>query len=153
MPRGVRAEVVRDERRRRRPETLDGMQRLKLALPSEFRDDPNFTYRWVNDDGSRIHDLTVEDDWDICTRAAHEGAEEDRVSRIVGKKENGQPLVAYLARKRLDWFEQDKQANSAQNNAREDAMLKRPEMDDPRAGQHVYVAAGSSIKRRGAYAP
>lgn len=153
MPRGIRADAIKTERRRRRDDTLDRVNNLKLALPPEFREDKGHAYRWINDDGDRVYSLTKEDDWDICVREAPEGATEDQIRRQVGTKKNGEALYAYLVRKPIDLYEHDKQQNAAANIAREDAMLKRPETDDPKAAGAMYVAAGSSIKRRGAYAP
>ncbi len=154
MPRGVRAEAIKDERRRRRPETLDRIHGLKLAIPAEFRDDQVHTYRWINDVNQRVTDLTKDDDWNICVPGGAEGSQEDGVRRVVETRD-GKPVYAYLARKRKDWYDADKKAASARNDAREDAFLKRPETDpsDPRASATLYVAKGSSIKRRGAYAP
>lgn len=59
MPRG---KTIHQERRRRKSSELSG-QRRKLALSEEL--DPDFVYRWVNDEGTRLHDLTVNDDYDI----------------------------------------------------------------------------------------
>lgn len=154
MPRGVRAEAIQTERRRRRDDTLDRVHGLKLALPAQFRDDETHTYRWINDVNERIPDLTQRDDWDLCTTSSAEGAEEDKVRRVVETRD-GKPVYAYLARKRKDWYEADKRKASAMNDAREDAFLKTPVTDpsNPRAAGAMYVAPGSSIKRRGAYAP
>lgn len=152
MPRGVRAEAIKTERRRRSADTLDRIHGLKLALPSWARDDKIHTYRWINDVNQRVHDLTVDDDWDMAVPPGAESSDEDKMRRVVETRD-GVPVYAYLVRKRKDWYEQDKREASARNIEREDALLKQPETDNPRAAKHMYVTPGSSIKRRGAYAP
>ena len=153
MGRPARVDAIQSERRRRDTGTLDRMANLKLAIPAEFRNDTVHEYRWINDENDRVYSLTVEDDWNICQRADPEASDQDKYRRQVGTKTNGEPLYAYLVRKRKDWYDEDKRKASGANVAREDAMLKRPETDDPRAAGAMYVAPGSSITRRGAYAP
>lgn len=95
------------ERRRRRRD--DGpMARLKLTVPEEMKEE-GFEYRWSNDDGRKIHDRTVGDDWDVVRTKAIDGdGEGTPVTRIVGKHANGEPLKAYLTRKPKDWYDEDK---------------------------------------------
>lgn len=151
MPRQPRAEAVQTERRRRRDDTVDRVHQRKLAIPAEFRDDKDHEYRWINDVNDRVHALTVEDDWDICRSSRAEGGADDRVRRTVGK-DDGQPIHAYLVRKRKDWFEDDARKRAAAVSGSEQHLLTKPPTDDPSAQATMYVAEGSSI-RRGAYAP
>jgi hypothetical protein len=152
MPRVARAEAIQTERRRRDDGNLDRARNMKLAIPPEFRDDTVHTYRWINDVNDRVHDLTVEDDWNICSRASPEATDADKYRRQVDTDKSGQPVYAFLVRKRKDWYEADKRKASERNNGREDALLQRPETDSPQAASTMYVGGGSSI-RRGAYAP
>lgn len=153
MPRIARTDAIQSERRRRDNGSLDRLLNLRLAIPPEFKGDTEHEYRWINDENGRVHNLTVEDDWNICVRSDPEASDADKIRRQVGTKKNGEPLYAYLVRKRKDWYDEDKRARSKANNEREDALLSRPETDDPQAAATMYVAPGSSIKRRGAYAP
>lgn len=152
MPRQARAEAVQTERRRRTDGTLNRMLHQKLALPAEFRDDPNYTYRWINDDNSRVYDLTVEDDWDICKLKGTEAGDDDKVRRPVGTKKSGDPLYAYLVRKKTEYFVEDKRRDAARVAGEEQQLLVRPPTDGSPDSANSYVAAGSSIKR-GTYAP
>jgi hypothetical protein len=128
------------------------MHHQKLALPAEFRDDPNYAYRWINDDNSRVYDLTVEDDWDICTLKGTEAGDDDKVRRPVGTKKNGDPLYAYLVRKKKEYFDEDKRREAARVAGEEQQLLVRPPTDGSPDSATNYVTAGSSIKR-GTYAP
>lgn len=61
-PRG-RVEEER-ARRRRRDDMGDGRLR-NLAVTGNM--DPNYEYRWINDDPGRVFNLTKRDDWDVVT--------------------------------------------------------------------------------------
>lgn len=146
MPRQARAEVVQTERRRRTDDTLNRVFHLKLAIPAHLRDDKEHEYRWINDDNNRINDLTVEDDWNICDDKGG-----GQISKVVGTKD-GKPLVAFLARKKKEFYDEDKRREAARVAGQEQEMLRAPPTDGSQASATNYVASGSSIKR-GAYAP
>jgi len=152
MPRQPRAEAIQQERRRRRPDTLDRVHDLKLAIPAEFRDDKDYEYRWINDVNDRVYSLTQEDDWDLCTRSDPEATDDNKYRRQVDTTKNGHPVYAYLVRKPKDWYDADKRAKAERLSKAEQALLKSPPTDNPQAAQTMYVPGGSSI-RRGAYAP
>jgi hypothetical protein len=78
------------QRRRRDDTTIDGAQRLKLAIPPEVEarlKEEKRTPRWINDEGNRIHNMTKLDDYDRV-----EGVEPE----VVGTTKEGQPIKAYL---------------------------------------------------------
>lgn len=152
MPRPARAAAVQVERRRRRDDTVDRVHARKLVLPAEFRDDPDYEYRWINDENDRVYSLTVEDDWDICTSSNPEASDDARVRRQVGTKKTGEALYAFLVRKPKEFYEEDRRKRTAAVSAAEQQMLTSPPTDNPSAAANSYVASGSSI-RRGAYAP
>lgn len=152
MPRGIRAEAIQGERRRRRDADLDKTHHMKLALPAEFANDKEHAYYWANDDNSRIEDLTVRDDWDICTLSDHEASDGDKVRRQVGTKKTGEALYAYLLRKPMDYYEEDKRKGAERIAKSEQDLVSQVPGNIPQA-TNAYVASGSSIKRRGAYAP
>lgn len=152
MPRGVRAEAIQGERRRRRDMTLSREHHLKLALPAEVADDKEHAYYWANDENSRIADLTIRDDWDHVSLKGHEASDEDRVRRQVGTKKTGEPLYAYLLRKPMEYYQEDKRRGAEQNAEAEQKLLTQAPGDIPQSAG-AYVAPGSSIRRRGAYAP
>lgn len=131
-----RKDEVAAERRRRQPGTLDRMQQLKLAVPDSVRAKyPDHTFRWVNDTGTRIHDLTVRDDYDKV----------EGVAPIpVGTDDQGQPIYAHLCAKRREFFDHDQREKLKAINERESSLLKRP---DPTADKEndLHVRDGNSI--------
>lgn len=105
-----------DPKRRRKGAV--GQKRRKLAVNEDALDRKNFSYRFVNDTGNRVHDMTVNDDWEVVPQAGKSVKEDgtdlgSSVSTVVGKDNNGQPIRGYLLRKPLEWFEEDKAASQA----------------------------------------
>lgn len=136
------------QERRRRRNSLDGSAGMKLAVDERFLDRKNFEYRWINDDGARIHAKTVQDDWDFVSDPAKEGkADADGlgsiVSKVVGKNANGQPLHAYLARKPKHYYDEDQ---AEKRRAIEDGMKSiksgTPQGDGSQLGSNAYTPEG-----------
>ena len=129
----ARQDTIITERRRRDTDVLGGKRR-KLAVTSTL-DTENFTYRWANDDGTRLHDLTVLDDWTVVQDrsgttkidGAGTGAE---VAVPVGVGETGKGLRAVLLRKPRKFHEDDKRAEQRR-------------IDETEAGMKQGVAPGS----------
>ena len=79
-----RQDEVRTERRRRRDDTIDGSQRLKLAIPPAVEKrlkEEGRTPRWVVKDSARMVQLTQMDDYDpvsdvepVPTRSLSDGS-------------------------------------------------------------------------------
>jgi len=81
-----------------------------------------FATRWINDEGNRIHDMTVLDDWDYVSKS--EILVQGRVSvgdsalnatidpgervSIPVQIGNGQTVRSYLVKKRTDYFKADR---------------------------------------------
>ena len=154
----TRKEQVKSERRRR--QNFDGLNQ-KLAVPDDYKD-PNCVYRWVNDDNNRIHDMTVMDDWDIVqtselstSKDANDSGLGENVERIVGSKSGGQPLKAFLCKKRKDYHEQDTRTEQAKIDETERAILKGPLPGTEGLEQeNSYVPDhGNSIKSSDTYKP
>ena len=108
----TRSETIKAERRRRNTDALGG-QRRKLTHGEVDRE--NFAYRWVNDVGNRVQDLTVNDDWEVVhdrsgTLKVDGTGTGTEVSAHVGNGDNGRPMRALLLRKKKDWYEDDKMA-------------------------------------------
>jgi hypothetical protein len=99
-------------------------QRLKLAVPK--RD--GFYQRWVNDSGDRIRefkDAGYEFVNDATTvSAAKEDQIGERVHKVVGTREDGSPLKAYLMEQTEENYAEDQAAKTAARNAVDD-QLKR----------------------------
>ncbi len=127
----------RKEPRRRRRNV--GGYRVKMSAPKI----PGFETYWANDIKNRIHELTVEDDWDFVTKeeVTKDGRVdvgdpdisnvvapgESRVSIPVGTHE-GQPLYAYLLKKKKEYYDADKKEASKRIDEVE-KQLHRTNMD------------------------
>ena len=105
----------RKERRERRMNREDfGDSNLRMTAPRAIKQwaaKNNKVLRFVNDDKARISQL-VGQDWDFVKY--EEGQIEESVqemgsgySIVVGNKENGEPLKAYLMAKEKDWYQDD----------------------------------------------
>lgn len=143
----VRVEEERS-RRRRRDDMGDGRFR-NLDVAGDL--DPNYVYRWINDDPGRVHNLTVRDDWDRVTdEMLGLRHEKDRqigsgVERIADKASGKRTI---LVRKPRDYYEKDKAREQARLDAL-DAEMKlgvvRPGPDGQQGlqvGVNAYVPAG-----------
>lgn len=146
-----RANEVRQERRRRRAGDLDAGMVLRLDLPPGLEEKyPNDEFRWVNDEGNRVHVLTTKDDYDIVPEV--EG-------RPVGTTVDGKPINAVLLRKPKEFAEADRREKLDRINRQEKAVLtsvdpesawKNPDAAISRAGN---LHALSENKIQGGYAP
>lgn len=116
--RADRQTEVAAERRRRDDATLDGGQAKKLAIPEAIEAKlkaEGRVPRWINDEGNRIHNLTVMDDYDKV-----EGV--DPIP--VGTGKDGKPIMAYLHSKRADFIADDRSKKDKFRRDMEDGMLK-----------------------------
>lgn len=136
-----RQQEERQERRRRSDTTIDGGQRLKLAIPPEVADRlkaEGRTPRWVNDDGNRMHNLTQLDDYDKV-----EGVD----PRVVGTTKEGKPIKAHLCSKPTRFIEEDQGKLDGRRREMEAALLRGKNPEDPIAGRSdFYVDPASQIQ-------
>lgn len=152
MRAGARVEEER-ARRRRRDDMGDGRFR-QLDVTGHL--DPNFEYRWINDDIGRVHNLTKRDDWDLVTdEQLGERHEKDRgvgsgVERVVDRAGRR----AILVRKPKDYFLEDR-AKAQRRVDETDQMIKRgqvPSKGDQaplQPGAGAYVPAGGIVIQDG----
>lgn len=137
----ARQDAVQAERRRRKDTTIDGSQRLKLAIPPEvaakLKADGR-TPRWVNDEGNRMHNLTRMDDYDKVSGVS---------PVVVGTTKEGKPIKAYLCSKPTEFLDEDRKAKEAVREQTEAALLRGKNPDDPIAGRgDFYVDPASKIQ-------
>lgn len=123
--REARVDEERHERRRRNAGSLDRTYQLTLTVPPEVMEaNPDHNFRWINDDRNRMYAKTQQDDWDTV----------DGVDAItVGTDREGNPMKAYLCKKRKEFC--------AEDEARKMADLKEQEMG---MIQGVREAAGKT---------
>ena len=115
----TRAEVTHSERRRRKTGSLNRMAQFKLDIFDPEQLDPNYVYRWITDDGSRIRQVTKADDYDFVNASEIENFNPEdesdsengeRVRMLVGKDKHGNAQYQYLLKKRKDFWEEDNAA-------------------------------------------
>jgi hypothetical protein len=144
--RDSRQEELRTERRRRDDATIDGGQALKLAVPLDIQaklTEQGREWRWANDDGNRIHRLTVLDDWDKVEGVTPVEVVVDRAKGLTAK--------AYLLSKPKEFIAEDRHKRDAARMSTEQAMVegKVPNAGDQPASRpdNVYVPPGNKIER------
>lgn len=135
------------QRRRRTDTTIDGGQRLKLAIPPEVKarlKEEGRSPRWINDEGNRMHNLTQLDDYDRV-----DGVE----PRVVGTTKDGQPIKAYLCSKPTAFIEEDKEKMDVRRRETEQALLRGKNPQDPITGNDSFYADAANSISRGARSP
>ena len=147
----MRDEQIKAERRRRNTAGLSG-RRQRLSVDESKLDRSKYHYHFANDDGVRIHQLTVQDDYEVVPDRdgevkPGENAMGANVSTLVGTGTNGAPMRAVLLRK-LKTYHDDDQAAKAKAIDEKEASLKSGAV--PGAGQgETYVPGGSNRIGRG----
>jgi hypothetical protein len=138
----------RQERRRRVGTTIDGSQRLKLAIPAEVTAQlqaDGRQPRWINDEGNRIHNLTKLDDYDRV-----DGVE----PVVVGTTKEGKPIKAYLHSKPADFIREDQDKLDSARRETEAALLRGKNPTDPiAADDSFYADQANSISHGGRRSP
>lgn len=142
----TRAEEVSQERRRRRGDTV--MMGTKLGVNPDFLD-PAYNYRWINDDGIRIEQLTVHDDWDLVDDPNKVGKQDtDGLGTKMVKAVNKGGGRAYLARKLKKFYNEDQAAKGKVLDATMDSIKRgipqAAEGAAPLSQSHAYVPNGPS---------
>lgn len=133
--------TVETQTRRRRSEDVETGLDLKLSIPDEIRAaNPDKVFRWVNDEGARIHNLTVRDDYDKV-----EGID----PRPVGTDKNGKQLLSHLLAKPKAFADEDEARKEARRRDVERGQVagtaRAREDDTPKAGQWVGASEGNRI--------
>lgn len=135
-----RKNEVQQERRRRSDHMSGGSKRL--ICDEAKLDRENYAYRWINDTGDRVHQMTKMDDWDIVEGAAAGGNEETGTGTTIraGTQDNGAALRSVLVRKPKEFAVADEAAKQRKIDETEQGM-KRPSQDNQ------YAADGMTISR------
>lgn len=141
-PRGRPRRIEEEQQRRRRREDSGPTRAMHLTVRTPK--DPDYEYRWVNADPGRVHQLTVEDDWDVVEASGSDDrnvgvgtADERVVDKSTGKK-------AILLRKRREFYHADKAKEAAVVNERE-ALIKQgltAEGGGLTPSDNMYIPAG-----------
>lgn len=139
----ARSDQITTQRRRRNTDALGGKRR-RLAVEESTLDRENFVYRFANDENGRLHQLTVNDDWDVVSDRDGEAKADSvgigaEVAAYAGTRENGAPLRSVLLRKRKDLHEEDEAAKQRRVDDTEaglrQAAPQEPGMYSPKSSQ------------------
>lgn len=138
-----RQAVEASDRRRRDDSTIDHLASLKMAIPRDVAarlKAEGRSARWINDVGSRVHDLTIRDDWDVV-----EGVE----PRNVKIDKEGEMAKAILVSKRDDFIADDRRKKDSVRRETEEAMLtgKQPGTDQSALAPEQYADKANKIVR------
>lgn len=135
MPRGNRATERRNDGRRSR--TPLGGPTPKLQVSSDLQNEnKGYHLHWFNDNGSRLQDA-YNNDYDFVTETVGDGddAREVKLSKRVGTNDDGSPQVAYLMRKKQEWYDDD-QKEKLKSVDETEASIKRTGSVDGGAKLH-----------------
>jgi hypothetical protein len=139
-----RTEEVKTERRRRADSaTAAG---LKLHVPQDMKDEANFAYRWANDKPGRLHQMTVQDDWDVVSTDRPDqltAASEGSVMRRAVDKVTGDNAV--LLKKPRHYFEADRLEKQKPVDEIEKALRRgAAPSSEGISGSEAYVPGGKN---------
>lgn len=100
----VTAQTPSDRPKRRKSHQL---ARYRLSVPHGIE---GYYIRWCNDDGKELQ-WRLQSDYEFVAAEevglTSENQDDTKVKRIVGTRENGEPLWAYLLKIRQDWRDED----------------------------------------------
>ena len=136
----TRKEQVAGERRRRKSGDLAGA-RKRLAINEAALDRDQYEYRFITDDPTRIHQLTVQDDWEVVTdrdgdiRHNSDGSGSE-VAILSGVGEGGRPQRSVLVRKLKAYHDEDTAEKQRRIDVIEEGMTRGPE---GAAGEKTYT--------------
>lgn len=141
------------ERRRRNTDALSGKRR-RLGVNEAMLDRENYEYRWINDEGNRIFNLTKQDDWDVVPNTdgmvkpdgSGMGSE---TATPVGTGERGAPLRAVLVRKPKPLFDDDVQAQQRRIDETESGLRRGAVSGVEQEKSYVPSGGGISITHAG----
>lgn len=134
-----RIEEVKAERRRRHDPAENGQGPLGL---NQSKMDPAFHYHWINDNPGRLHQYTVNDDYDKVEdpslALSGDNTEGTAVRRLVGAHQDGKPKYAYLCRKPIEFYTKDRAEKQHAVNDLE-SQIKKGQVPDGLSKDNSYV--------------
>ncbi len=109
---------------------------------------PGFVRRWINDDRQRLQ-LALQAGYDFVLHDDKAKSSDDggRISQIVGSKDGGGALRAYLMEIREEWYWED-QADKQQKIDATENLIRRGELTQKVGTDESYIPSrGIKIKR------
>ena len=112
-----------------------GVQQDKLKASQR----QGYVRRWINDNGSRVANAKA-GGWEFVREDSQASSTDmgQGISRIVGTKEGGQPLNAFLMEIRKDWYDADQQEKQKAISATDD-LIRRGELNGKAGDDGRYV--------------
>jgi hypothetical protein len=133
VTRQPRAEAVEEERRRRKSEVSSDPALKRFGISDDLLDHNKYVYRAALDNKMRLHQLTVNDDYDFVTSDGQKAASADAkgVIRYLADTIDGQPVYSYLLRKLKKFADEDRAERIKKVDAEEQARLTERPGDAP----------------------
>ena len=128
----------------RKERVILGAPRRKLE---QMPGNDGFVYRYFNDDGSRLNDAQAAGYEFVEKEQTQNNSEagleitsgiDSRESKVVGRKESGEPLMAYLMRKNEEMHKEDQAIKQGEIDEIEKAIYR----DKVAAGTNLPAGAG-----------
>ena len=118
-----------------------GLPQLQLQVPFVIE---GYHLHWVNDDGARLVQAQAGGYEFVSPAEVGWAGRDETISKPVGKKENGDALVAYLMKIRQEWYDEDQARLQGTVNEFERAIKKGSFKENP-LGSAAYMP-GSGIQ-------
>jgi hypothetical protein len=144
IPLAAQAPVAPSAPEKKRKRQSHGLPRLRLQIPHGI---PGYYVRWVNDDGQEV-EYRLQNDYDFVApdEIGLLNSSESRVKELVGTKQNGDALYAYLMKIPQDWRDADVQEEEEAQRRYEQQIRKGTIAGDGETAAMRYIPkAGISI--------
>jgi hypothetical protein len=135
---------------RRRKAGVHGRNRMKLSVPESPKLN-GFKLRWFNDLDTNLYDKNKLDDWEFVSEDEVDGFIGERnnteglgsrVSILVDTAQNGNPIYAYLMKKKIEYVQEDKAELIKERNEKEGALKRGNDRIE-----NMYDAGNTRIER------
>lgn len=160
-----REKRLRELAERRKERSAEYGPSYRLTIPDNvaiYLKSNDLVARWINDsDNGRIYDKTQRDTWDFLTSAEVSGdprnanPDSERITRRVGTKEDGSPLLTYLCVKPRKWHEEDARKRARPHEEMMAEIRERPvktlsgDADLSEDEEHAYVPREAKNRAKG----
>jgi hypothetical protein len=148
-PVAKRIEEMRAKRKERRSVDVSGYNQ-RLEVPAQYKD-PRFTYRWVKDNSTRLHQMKQKD-WELVDdpRIAKDDRNSgigSRIERVSDERTTHNPEKVFLMRKPKEFYDEDKGKEQARLKAQEQAIERGQVRNaEGQSEPGMYVPAGGGTK-------
>ena len=116
-----------------------GVPNTKLGITMSL---PGYHLHWVNDTAGRIDEAKLGGYEFVSPSEVNDTSKESHIKRLVGKREDGSGMYAYLMKIRQDWYDEDQRALQSQVD-KFDRAIRRGDLE--KAPNDNRYNAGISI--------